>query len=197
MNFLKPLLTLRTANELFPAFIFFVVNLGWGLMAATGAVMIATLIAVASGVFVERRLPVLALVTLVLVLGLGSASLLLSNEVFIKIRPTIGDCLFAGALAAGLFFRPSLLERALGATVKLTTHGWRVVTMSWIVFALSLALLNEVAWRTLDTDSWVAVRTVLAPLTIVGYVLITRLLAPRYWDDRADEPEAVTRRGKG
>lgn len=186
MEFLRPLLNVRTLSELFPALVFFLVNYGWGLMAATGAVMIATLISVASGMVMERRIPFLAVVTLVLVLGLGGASLLLDSDVFIKIRPTIGDCLFAGALAVGLYFRPSLLERALGTTIKLTEPGWRILTLWWIAFALFLALLNEMAWRTLDTDSWVTVRTVLAPLTIVGYVLITRFLADYYWDEAAD-----------
>ncbi len=185
MEFLRPLMTFRTLSELFPAFIFFAVNLGWGLMTATAAVMVATIMAVAAGLLVERRVPVLAVVTLFLVLTLGGASLILNSELFIKIRPTIGDLLFATALAVGLLFRPTFLERALGAQVKLTAEGWRVVTLWWIGFALLLAGLNEVAWRTQDTDTWVAIRTVLAPATILGYVAITRFLAPHYWDEAA------------
>jgi len=44
-----------------------------------------------------------------------------------------------------------------------------------------MAALNEVVWRTMDTDTWVAFKTVSAPAAIVCYVIITNLIARRYW----------------
>lgn len=171
--------------EIFPALVFFVVNFGWGLMPATAAVIVATIAVVAVGRVFEGRVPVLAVVTLVLVLALDGAGLILDDEVFIKVRPTVGKCLFAAALAIGLLFRPSFLERALGARLNLTDVGWRVLTLCWIFFALCLAVSNEVVWRNMDTDTWVAVKTAMAPLSIAGYVAITHLVANRYWNEDA------------
>ena len=171
--------------ELAPALVFFVANFGWGLMVATAAVMAATVITTIIGVVTERRVPALAVVTLALVLILGGAGLVFEDEVFIKVKPTIGNALFALALAIGLGFRESLLRRALTVQLDMTDEGWRVLTLCWIAFALFLAAANELAWRTLDTDSWVAVKTAKAPLSIVCYILITRLVAERYWREEA------------
>lgn len=171
--------------ELLPAAVFFAVNLLWGFDAATAAGMAASVAAVLAGWLLERRIPLIALSTLVIVLLLGGASLALDDERFVKMRPTIGKGLFAAALAVGLAFRPSFLERVLGGQLHLRRGGWRVLTYCWIAFALATAALNELLWRRLETDDWVAADTALGPLTILGYVLITRLVAQRWWDAEA------------
>ena len=186
MSFAERYLNRQILLELSPTAVFFVVNYGWGLMPATAAVMAATFAAVGIGLALEGRVPTIAVVTLVIVLVLGGASLAFDSEVFIKIRPTVGNGLFAAALAAGLFFRPSFLVRALGRQLKLSDTGWRVLTLCWIGLALSLALLNEFVWRAMDTDTWVTFKTVLAPAAIACYVAITNLIARRYWQASAD-----------
>lgn len=191
MTFIGRYLNRHILLELFPAAVFCAVNYGWGLMPATAAVMAATLLAVGAGLALERRVPVLAVVTLVLVLALGGASFAFNDAVFIKIKPTVGKCLFAAALAIGLFFRPSFLVRALGRQAKLTEPGWRVLTFCWIGFALCMAALNEIVWRTMDSDAWVAFKTALAPVSIVGYIAITRAVAQGYWREDAEEAEQV------
>lgn len=187
MSFAERYLNRSMLLEICPALVFFCVNFGWGLMPATAAVMLASAIVVGIGLTLERRVPVLALVTLVLVLLLGGASLAFNDETFIKMKPSIGNGLFAVALAVGLLFKPSFLERALKGQVQLTEPGWRILTLCWIGFALSLAGLNEVVWRTLETESWVIFRTALTPVAILCYVAITRLIAPRYWQEDASE----------
>ena len=187
MSFVERYLNRQILLELSPTAVFFVVNYGWGLMPATAAVMAATFAAVGIGLALEGRVPTIAVVTLVIVLVLGGASLAFDSEVFIKIRPTVGNGLFAAALAAGLFFRPSFLVRALGRQLKLSDTGWRVLTLCWIGLALCLALLNEFVWRAMDTDTWVAFKTVLAPAAVACYVAITNLIARRYWQASADD----------
>ncbi|MDW3207695.1 MAG: septation protein IspZ [Alphaproteobacteria bacterium] len=186
MTFAQRYLNRRILLELFPAAVFLVVNFAWGLMPATAAVMAATALAVVVGLAMERRVPILALVTLVLVLVLGGASLALDDAVFIKIKPTVGKCLFAAALGIGLFFRPSFLARALDGQVALSDRGWRILTICWIALALSLAGLNELIWRTLDVDIWATFKAGMTPVSIVGYIAITRVIAPRYWQEATD-----------
>ena len=191
MSFAERYLNRHILLELSPSLVFFVVNYGWGLMAATAAVMAATLAAVALGLALDRRVPAIAVVTLVIVLTLGGASLVLDSEVFIKIKPTVGNGLFAAALAIGLRFRPSFLVRALGNQLNLSESGWRVLTFCWIGFALSFAALNEIVWRSLDTDTWVAFKTALGPVAIFCYVVVTNAVARRYWlADPGDRQEA-------
>ncbi len=187
MSFAERYLNRSLLLEICPALAFFAVNFGWGLMAATAAVMVTSVIVVGIGVMLDRKVPVLAVVTLALVLLLGGASLVFNEEIFIKIKPTVGNCLFAAALGIGLLFRPSFLVQMLGQHVQLTEAGWRVLTLCWIGLALGLAGLNEVVWRTMETDHWVIFRTALTPFAILGYILITRLLAEYYWLEETAE----------
>jgi intracellular septation protein len=185
-TFKERYLTQPVVLELLPGVVFLLVNYGWGIQAATAAVIAATLAVVALGYLTAGRVPLIAIATLLIVLILGGASLLIDDARFIKMKPTVGRVLFALALAVGLAFRPSFLERVLGGRLKLTPAGWRVLTLAWIAFALVLAALNEVLWRTVETDTWVAVDTALGPLALIGYVLIVRFVAPRWWDARGE-----------
>jgi intracellular septation protein len=187
MPFVERYLNRHILFEIAPGIVFFVVNYGWGLMWATLAVLLATVVFTSLGIAIERRLPVFPTVTLILVLILGGATLVFQNEQFIKMKPTVGSCLFAAALAFGLFLRRNLLARALEGQIYLSDQGWRVLTLRWVLFALALAMTNEIVWRTFDTDTWVAFKASLAPVSILGYIIITRITAPVYWH----EPDQV------
>ena len=129
MGFIERYLNRHILFEIAPGIIFLIVNGVRGLMAATVAVIIATVVFTLLGFLIERRIPVFPIVTVVLVLFLGGAALLFKDALFIKIKPTIGNALFAAMLVAGLLLRPSLLARALGGQVYLTEKGWKVLTI--------------------------------------------------------------------
>ena len=129
----------------------------------------------------DKRIPIFPLIGLFLVLTLGGGALIFENALFIKMKPTFGKLAFALILLGGLLLKRSLLARALGGQLQLTRQGWRVLTLAWVAIALGFALANEVCWRLLDTDSWVAFNAFIMPLSILGYIGITRALARRYW----------------
>ena len=74
-------------------------------------------------------------------------TLWLQDDHFIKIKPTIVNALFAGALFVGLLAGQSLLQVVFGEVFRLTEEGWRKLTLRWAFFSF-LAILNEVVWRT-------------------------------------------------
>lgn len=186
MVFAKRYLNRHILFEVAPGIVFLIANYGYGLIPATLAVIIATIVFTVLGFILERRVPVFPLVTVLLVLILGGATLIYQDEFFIKIKPTVGSILFAAILCFGLLLRPNLLARALEGQVYLTDHGWKILTIRWIVFALLLAMLNEIIWRTQNTDTWVAFKAALTPISIIGYIAITRLTASSYWQDTED-----------
>ena len=140
----------------------------------------------------ERRIPEFPIVTVILVLLLGGATLILNDALFIKIKPTIGNLVFALTLLVGLCIRPGLLARALEGQVHLTEKGWKARTIRWVFFAIILACANEFVWRTQGTDTWVAFKASLAPVSIFAYITITRLTAETHWQEQENgaKPDA-------
>lgn len=201
---------LKLAIEAGPLVVFFLVNgrkglpefrhhwlppgseplVGQSLFEATGAFMIATIFALAAGWRLERKLPVMPLVSGVFVLVFGGLTLVLADETFIKLKPTLVNCLFAAILFGGLLFGQSLLKPLLGAAVQLTDRGWRVLTLRWAVFFVVLAILNEIVWRSFSTDFWVSFKLFgIMPLTFVFAAAQTPLFLREQIpeDDAADD----------
>lgn len=189
MKHIDRYLNIHLFFEIAPLVFFLVAYQNWGLIPSTFVIMGATAVFSLLGFYIEHKIPVFPLVTLVIVLVLGGATIIFENETFIKIKPTIGNAFFALTLIIGLRFQPSILARALEGRVFLSKKGWQALTIRWVVFALSLAIANEVVWRTQSTDFWVAFKSALTPVSIIGYIGITRFTAPTYWQ----EPENLTK----
>src|SRR5499426_4424630 len=150
-----------------------------GIFTATVIFIPAVLIALAIGYAKTRHLPVMPLVTAIVVVVFGGATLILQNEQFIKLKPTIIYVLFGGVLLGGLAFGKSLLGMVFDSVFNLTEEGWRKLTLRWALFFLALAVLNEVVWRTQSTDFWVAFKVFgVVPITFVfaalQYPLLTK-----------------------
>ena len=101
---------LKLGLDVGPLVLFFLANSRWGIFAGTAVFMVAVLAALAVSYALTRRLPVMALVSAVIVLVFGGFTLLLHDETFIKVKPTIIYALFGGALLVGYFFDKPLLE---------------------------------------------------------------------------------------
>tara|TARA_R110002110_G_scaffold415612_2_gene651575 strand:+ start:36921 stop:37553 length:633 start_codon:yes stop_codon:yes gene_type:complete len=139
-----------------------------GLFEATGAFMLATLLALVIGWVMERRLPVMPLVSGVFVVFFGGLTLILADDTFIKLKPTLVNTLFAVILFGGLLTGRSLLKHLFGSAVQLTDAGWRKLTLRWAVFFVLLAVLNEIVWRNFSTDFWVSFKLFgIMPLTFL------------------------------
>ena len=104
---LNPLLKL--ALDLGPLVLFFFANSRFGIFAATAAFMVAVLIALAVSYAMTRHLPIMPVVTAIIVLVFGGLTLVLHDDLFIKVKPTIIYVLFGGVLLGGLFFNKPLL----------------------------------------------------------------------------------------
>ncbi|MCP4616121.1 MAG: septation protein A [Bradyrhizobium sp.] len=158
----------KLATELGPLIVFFAVNAKFNLFAATGAFMVAIVAAMIASYVVTKHVPLMALVTGAVVIVFGTLTLVLHDETFIKMKPTIVYSLFAAVLGGGLLFGRSFIAIMFDQMFNLTATGWRILTMRWALFFLGMAVLNEIVWRTQTTDFWVAFKAFGAiPLTMV------------------------------
>ena len=154
-----------------------------GIFAATAVFIPAVLLALAIGYALTRHLPVMPLITAIIVVVFGGLTLLLQNETFIKLKPTIIYVFLAGVLLGGLAFGKALLGPIFDSVFHLTEAGWRKLTLRWALFFLALAMLNEIVWRTQSTDFWVSFKVFgVLPLTFafaaLQYPLLTKHAAP-------------------
>jgi len=159
---------LKFALDLGPLAVFFIANARADIFVATGAFMVAIVVSLGISYAIERRLPLLPVVTAVMVLAFGSLTLILNDETFIKLKPTIANVLIATALFIGLAIGRPFLKVVLGTVFELNDEGWRKLTWRWAWFFLFLALLNEIVWRTMSTDVWVNFKVFgIMPITIL------------------------------
>jgi intracellular septation protein len=168
---------LKLAVEVGPLVVFFVVNARAGIFWGTGVFMGATVLSLIASRILFGRIPVMPLVTGVCVMVFGGLTLWLQDDHFIKIKPTIVNALFAGALFVGLLAGQSLLRVIFGEVFRLTDEGWRKLTLRWAFFFTFLAVLNEVVWRSFSTDTWVSFKVFgVMPLTMAFAVAQVGLL---------------------
>jgi intracellular septation protein len=159
---------LKLALDIGPLILFFIGNARWGIFPATAIFMVAILVALAVSYALIRRLPVMALISAVIVTVFGGLTLVLHDETFIKVKPTIIYALFGATLLFGLISRKPLLEMVFDSVFHLTEEGWRKLTLRWCVFFFAMALLNEFVWRNFSTDTWVSFKLFGAvPLTFL------------------------------
>jgi len=143
-------------------------NAQQGLFEATGAFMVVTVLSLLAGWWLERRLPIMPLVSGLFVLVFGGLTLILADELFIKIKPTLVNSLFAIALLGGLAFKRLLLKPLFGSAFQLNDEGWRTLTLRWGIFFVFLAILNEAVWRNFSTEFWAAFKLFgVLPLTVL------------------------------
>jgi intracellular septation protein len=171
--------TLKLVLDIGPLVLFFAANARFGIFAATAAFMIVVLIALGVSYALTRHLALMPLVTGVIVFVFGGLTLILHNDVFIKVKPTIIYVLFGGTLLVGMLLDKPFLSILFDQMFHLTDEGWRKLTWRWIYFFFALAVLNEIVWRNFSTDVWVSFKLFgVVPLTFLfgalQYPLLTK-----------------------
>ena len=174
---------LKLALDFGPLVAFFAANARFGIFIATATLMVAMVPAVCVPYWLTRRVPVMPIVTAVVVMVFGTLTLVLQDELFIKLKPTIVYLLLGSILMGGLTFGKPLLGMLLDSVFHLTEEGWRRLTLRWALFFFALAAVNEIVWRTQSTDFWVSFKVFgVLPLTVLfgalQYPLLTRYAAP-------------------
>jgi intracellular septation protein len=147
---------IRLLLDLGPLVIFFYVNGQYGIWIATGLFMVLAVIGLGIHWFVERKLPVMPLLSTALVLVFGGLTLYLADEIFIKLKPTILYLMFATILGVGLWRGQLWVSHLFGGTIDLPDFAWRILTYRLISLLLVEAALNEIIWRTQTTEFWIA-----------------------------------------
>ena len=128
------------------------------LQQATWALVGGSAVALAVGFAVERRLAPFPAIAGGAALLFGGLTLFFHDARFLKVKPTVMNLVFAGAMFGGLLLRKHPLKLLLGEAFEMPDAAWRRLTLRYGVFFAALAALNEAVWRTQSDSVWVLFR---------------------------------------
>ena len=131
--------------------------------------IVATLIALIVVWILEKKIPMIPLLGGIFISLFGGLTIYFDNPIFIYVKPTIINLLFGLALLFGKFFSDEpILKKMIGKSIQLSNEGWKILNLRWVYFFFSLALLNEIIWRTQSEAFWVHFKVCgILPLTII------------------------------
>ena len=154
-----------------PLLIFFTVyyKSGNNLSVAIPPLIISTIIAVGVIYYLEKKIPYIPIVGGVIISLFGGLTLYFNNPVFLYMKPTIINVIFAITLIVGkTFFNKNFLEFFFKTAFQLDELGWSKLNNRWAYFFIFLAILNEIVWRTQPETTWVNFKVWgILPLTFI------------------------------
>jgi len=150
-------------------FFFFYYNSDKNLKIAIPPFIIATLISLFFVWIIEKKIPMIPLVSGILITLFGGLTIYFDNPIFIYVKPTIINILFGLALLFGKYFtKEPILKKIMGKSLSLTTEGWDLLNKRWVYFFFGVAMLNECVWRTQSEEFWVNFKVWgLLPITFI------------------------------
>jgi intracellular septation protein len=166
--------------DLGPLAVFFAVNYATGdFMLAVKVLVGTTVVTLAAGWLLERRVSMMALVGCIAVAFFGGLSVYFENDMFIKIKPTVLTVLLAVVIAVGRLIGRNPLGAIMGTQLRMSDAGWRAISWLWVAMFLTTALANEIAWRTMSTDDWVTfkvfgITAISLVFTVISVPIMTR-----------------------
>ena len=162
---------LKFITDFGPLLIFFTIyyKSGNNLSVAIPPLIIATIVAVVAIYFLEKKIPYIPLVGGIIISLFGGLTLYFDNPVFLYMKPTIINVIFAFTLIVGnTFFNKNFLEFFFKTAFQLDQLGWNKLNNRWAYFFLFLAILNEIIWRTQPETTWVNFKVWgILPLTFI------------------------------
>ncbi len=126
------------------------------LILAIPPLIIATLVAVITIYILEKKIPYVPLIGCFLITLFGGLTVYFSNPIFLYVKPTVINIIFAFILLAGkTFFNKNLLRTLFSKSLQIQEEGWNKLLYRWIAFFFFLAIVNEIVWRTQTEEFWV------------------------------------------
>ena len=171
---------LKFITDFGPLLIFFIVyyKSGKDLTTAIPPLIIATIIAVALVYFIEKKIPYVPLIGGIVITLFGGLTLYFNNPIFIYMKPTIVNLIFASVLIiSNILYKKNFLKIFLQSAFQLDDIGWNKLNFRWAYFFIFLAFLNEIVWRTQPEVIWVNFKVWgILPITFIFTVIQVPLI---------------------
>ena len=142
--------------DMFPVILFFIAYKLFDIYVATSVAIAATLIQMAWTKFQHGKIDNTMITSAVIIVVFGGATLILQDENYIKIKPTVLYWLFAiGLVIANIFFRKNLIRGLMEHQISMADNIWNQLNFAWAAFFALLGGLNLYFAMNFSTDAWV------------------------------------------
>ncbi|BEO80980.1 putative intracellular septation protein A [Serratia marcescens] len=159
--------------DFLPLIVFFAFYKLYDIYVASGALIVATALALVFTWVKYRKVEKMTLITFLMVLVFGTLTLVFHNDLFIKWKVTVIYALFALALLISQWvLKKPLVQRMLGKELTLPDKVWSNLNLAWAVFFLACGLTNIYVAFWLPQSVWVNFKVFgLTVLTLVFTLL--------------------------
>lgn len=145
--------TVNILSEFGPLVTMFIVNAMYGITAGTWALIITTGIAIAAMRLVLKRFPAFPIIASSVTITFGFLTLITGDPMWVQIKVTIFNILFAVFLFTGLWLGKNFFQYVFESTFHYSKKGWDRFTFSFACFFVSTAILNEIVRVSFDDHS--------------------------------------------
>lgn len=134
---------MKFLSDFFPILLFFIAYKLYGIYVATAVAIASSFVQVGVHWLRHRRFENMHLITLVLLVVLGGATLILQDRAFIMWKPTAINWLFAAVFLGSMFIgKQSLVEKMMSHAVEAPASVWIRLNISWVVFFIAMGFAN-------------------------------------------------------
>jgi intracellular septation protein len=147
--------------DFFPVLLFFITFKSHsdeieGMVTATGVLIMATLFQVAYNWLKHQKVEKMHVITLVLVVIFGGATMYFREPAYLIWKVTIANWLFAAVFWGSHYIgKMPIIKRMMNHAIQLPDKIWTQLSASWISFFFLLGLLNMYIGHNYDFDTWV------------------------------------------
>lgn len=179
---------MRLIFDLLPVALFFAAYKLADIFVATAVAILTTAAQIVWTWWRHRKVDTMQWVGLGVIVAFGGATLLLNDESYIKVKPTILYWLIAlGLLVSFHIFRKNPMRAVLGQQFDLPDPLWTHLNAAWAGFFALMGALNLYVAQYFSTDTWVNFKLFGFMGLMLIFVIAQGLMLSRYIKDEPEE----------
>ncbi|MGY0398796.1 MAG: inner membrane-spanning protein YciB [Ostreibacterium sp.] len=121
----------------------------------------------------QQKIQKMTLITGWLLIIFASLTIILHNDLFVKLKPTVLSWAFAIAFLGYAYVKKeTLLELMMGKQFEMPQAKWRTLNWAWVIFNFLVGLANlivviRITQGIMSNDTWVSFKIALLPISLI------------------------------
>ena len=173
---------MRVLADWVPIIVFFVAFKTIDIYYATGLAIVTTMLMMGLMRLLGKKIEKIQWFSLGIIVVFGGATIILQDEQFIKLKPSILYAVFSLGLLTPQFFGKILIKSLMGRHLELPDPIWIKLNTIWAVFFGFLAFLNLWVANNYSTDFWVEFKLFGMLGITIAFTIVQAIWLSRYKD---------------